>query len=81
MELVTSAQKYKAVVNELVRNLTDAYETGMASRNDLLKAQVKLNEAELMLQKAENGKDLACLLYTSRCVSETGLLLICLFIS
>ena len=36
VELVTSAQKYKAVVNELVRNLTDAYETGMASRNDLL---------------------------------------------
>ena len=31
----------------------------MASRNDLLKAQVKLNEAELMLQKAENGKALA----------------------
>ena len=59
VELVTSAQKYKAVVNELVRNLTDAYETGMASRNDLLKAQVKLNEAELMLQKAENGKALA----------------------
>ena len=55
VELVTSAQKYKAVVNELV----DAYETGMASRNDLLKAQVKLNEAELMLQKAENGKALA----------------------
>ena len=59
VELVTSAQKYKAVVNELVRNLTDAFETGMASRNDLLKAQVKLNEAELMLQKAENGKALA----------------------
>ena len=59
VELETSAQKYKAVVNELVRNLTDAYETGMASRNDLLKAQVKLNEAELMLQKAENGKALA----------------------
>ena len=59
VELVTSAQKYKAVVNELVRNLTDAYETGMASRNDLLKAQVKLNEVELMLQKAENGKALA----------------------
>ena len=58
-ELVVSAEKYKAVVNELVRNLTDAYEAGMASRNDLLKAQVKLNEAELMLQKAENGKALA----------------------
>ena len=51
--------RYKTVVAELVRNLTDAFETGMASRNDLLKAQVRLNEAELMLQKAENGRALA----------------------
>lgn len=59
VELVASAGKYKVVVAELVRNLTDAFETGMASRNDLLKAQVRLNEAELMLQKAENGRALA----------------------
>lgn len=58
-ELVVSAAKYKEVVEELVRNLQDAYQTGMASQNDLLKAQVKLNEAELMLQKAENGQKLA----------------------
>ena len=59
VELVASAGKYKMVVAELVRNLTDAFETGMASRNDLLKAQVRLNEAGLMLQKAENGRALA----------------------
>lgn len=59
VELVVSAQKFKAVVGELVRNLNDAYEAGMASRNDLLKAQVRENEADLMLQKAENGKALA----------------------
>ena len=59
VELVASAGKYKLVVSELVRNLTDAFETGMASRNDLLKAQVRLNEAELMLQKAENGRALS----------------------
>lgn len=58
-ELVFSAEKYNTVVKELVKNLSDACETGMASRNDLLKAQVKLNEAELMLQKAQNGKALA----------------------
>lgn len=58
-ELVTSAEKYKSVVKELVLNLVNAYEIGMSSRNDLLKAQVKLNEAELMLQKAMNGKSLA----------------------
>ena len=46
-------------MKELVKYLSDACETGMAYRNDLLKAQVKLNEAELMLQKAQNGKALA----------------------
>ena len=38
-----------------MRNLEDAYRTGMAAQNDLLKAQVKQNEAELMVQKAQNG--------------------------
>lgn len=58
-ELVLSAEKYNAVVKELVKNLSDACEVGMASRNDLLKAQVKLNETELMLQKARNGETVA----------------------
>lgn len=58
-ELEVSALKYKEVVSALVKNLSDACETGMASKNDLLKAQVKLNEAELMVQKANNGKALA----------------------
>lgn len=60
-ELELSAQKYKEVVAELVKNLTDARQVGMASRNDLLKAQVKLNEAELLLQKTQNGKQLAAM--------------------
>lgn len=30
-------------------------QTGMASTNDLLKAQVKENEAELLVSKATNG--------------------------
>ena len=42
-------------MKELVRNLEDAYRTGMTAQNDLLKAQVKQNEAELMVQKAQNG--------------------------
>ena len=49
------AEKYQEVVTELVRNLEDACQTGMASQNDLLKAQVRQNEAELMLRKARNG--------------------------
>lgn len=54
-EQVKAAEKYVEVVTELVKNVTDAAETGMASQNDLLKAQVRQNEAELLLSKARNG--------------------------
>lgn len=50
-----AAGKYLEVVKELVNNVKDACQTGMASQNDLLKAQVRQNEAELMVQKANNG--------------------------
>lgn len=55
MEQTKAAEKYLEVVRELVKNVQDAYQNGMASQNDLLKAQVKQNEAELMVQKANNG--------------------------
>ena len=54
-EQLKSAEKYLEVVSELVKNVTDAIEIGMASQNDLLKAQVKQNEAELLVSKANNG--------------------------
>lgn len=55
MEQAKAAEKYLEVVKELVKNVQDAYQNGMASQNDLLKAQVRQNEAELMVQKANNG--------------------------
>lgn len=58
-ELLVVAQKYKSVVNELVKNLEDARQAGMAPLNDVLKAQVKYNEALLQLQQAEHGRRLA----------------------
>lgn len=58
-EQAKAARKYLEVVEELVKNVKDACQTGMASQNDLLKAQVKQNEAELMVQKATNGMTLA----------------------
>ncbi len=58
-EKLSVALKYRALLSELVKNLNDAYSTGMVSRNDLLKAEVKKNEAELMVQKASNGLELA----------------------
>lgn len=54
-ELVKLAQSYKKVVNELLRDVKNAEEVGLKHRNDVLKVQVKVNEAELQLQQAENG--------------------------
>lgn len=58
-ELNQVAEKYKGVVNELLRNVQDGHEVGMVRRNDVLKVQVKQNEAELQLRKTENAIRLA----------------------
>lgn len=58
-EQVLAAAKYKEVVQALLKNLQDARQVGMATENDVLKAQVRYNEAELLLQRAENGRVLA----------------------
>lgn len=58
-EQVLAATKYKEVVKELVKNLKDSQAVGMSTANDVLKAQVRFNEAGLMLQKAQNGRTLA----------------------
>lgn len=57
MELV--ALKYQYVIEELIRNVKNSVELGMISNSNLLKAQAKLNEAKLMVRKAENGERLA----------------------
>ena len=56
---MSAAEKYRQVVKELLQNLRDAQVVGMATPNDVLKAQVRYNEAVLMLQKAQNGQVLA----------------------
>lgn len=58
-EQVSAALKYREVVKELVKNLQDAQTVGMTTSNDVLKAQVRLNEADLMVQQAQNGYILA----------------------
>lgn len=58
-EQVLAATKYKEVVQELLTNLKDAQEVGMATSNQVLEALVRYNEADLMLQKARNGRTLA----------------------
>ena len=58
-EKLEVAVKYSSLLSQLVKQLADAYSTGMISRNDLLKAEVKKNEADLMVRKAKNGLELA----------------------
>lgn len=58
-ELLVAAEKYKEVVAELLRNVENAFQAGMVSRNDVLKVQVKLNEADLQILRAQNGIKLA----------------------
>jgi outer membrane protein TolC len=58
-ELRKVAEQYKGVVEELLRNVEAGHEVGMVQRNNVLKVQVKLNEAELQLRKTENATRLA----------------------
>ncbi len=54
-EKLLSAIKYNEVVDEFYRQLQNAYDKGMCTKNDLMKVEVKRNEAKIMVKKAENG--------------------------
>ncbi|MFI3289242.1 MAG: TolC family protein [Rikenellaceae bacterium] len=58
-EMLLAAKEYEQVVEEFHRQISNALNAGMAKRNDVMKVEVRLNEAKLMSQKAENGLRLA----------------------
>ena len=58
-EMSKVAEKYNAVLKELMANVVKAKERGMKTGSDVLKVRVKLSESELAIQKAENGLKLA----------------------
>lgn len=58
-EMNQVAQSYHTVLVELMKNVQSAYKHGLKSKNDVLKVQVKLNESELGIRKAENSLRLA----------------------
>lgn len=58
-ELLKSAIRYREVVSEFNRQMENAYSGGMKHKNDLMKVQVRMNEAELQFRQAENGVKLA----------------------
>ena len=58
-ELKKVALTYYSLLEELLKNVENALKHGLKSRNDVLKVQVKMNEAELSLRKADNAVRLA----------------------
>lgn len=58
-EMKAVADKYNAVLTELMKNVESAHRHGLKPQNDVLKVQVKLNESELNIRKAENALRLA----------------------
>lgn len=58
-EMKKVASLYHEVLAELRKNVESAHRHGLKSQNDVLKVQVKLNESELALRKADNALRLA----------------------
>ncbi len=58
-EMLQAANAYRAVVDELYRQVETMLSSGMCTKSDLMKVQVKVNEAELQQLKARNGVTLA----------------------
>ena len=72
-EMKKVADKYNAVLRELLSNVESAYKHGLKPQNDVLKVQVKLNESELSIRKERpavgdyeslpSDRETACLRY------------------
>lgn len=58
-EMKTVADRYHELLAELMKNVESAHRHGLKAKNDVLKVQVKLNESELAVRKAENALRLA----------------------
>ncbi len=59
LEMGKVARKYKDLLDELYKNVESAVRHGMKTRNDLMKVQVKKNEVDLQIQRADNAYRLA----------------------
>lgn len=55
LELTKTAKAYRELISGLLKDINNAYQAGLKSRNDMLKVQVKLNEADLQVLQAENA--------------------------
>lgn len=58
-EKVILAGKYLDMIKKFVSDLENIHSEGIITNNDLLKAKLKLSEAEIQLLKAKNGMELS----------------------
>ncbi|MGP1515079.1 MAG: TolC family protein [Bacteroidales bacterium] len=64
---VELAKEYNELLKTTYANVRSMFDEGIATNNDLLKVQVKLNESEMALTKAENGLSLSKMLLNQIC--------------
>ena len=58
-EKVKLTRTYKEMIENLLSDLNNIYAEGIITKNEILKAKVKVNEVDLKLLKANNGLKLA----------------------
>ncbi len=58
-EKVSLARKYLALLEQLSQDVNNYYAEGIITKTDVLKVEVKREDAELQLLKAQNGEKLA----------------------
>jgi outer membrane protein len=61
------AKEYRNMLSKLDSNVLVMFDEGVATRADALRVRVKLNEADIMFSKAENGLDLSRMALNQLC--------------
>lgn len=62
-EKLRTVAKYEELLRRLLAQVEDAYDAGLAMKNDVLKVKLKLSEVLLNRSKVENGKALATMAF------------------
>lgn len=63
--LLSLAESYKSLLTELYRVTESAVRNGIKTRNDLLRVKVKLEECDLNIVKAQNGRQIAVMMLST----------------
>ncbi len=69
---VELAKEYNELLKTTYNNVKSMFDEGVVTNSDLLKVQVKLNESEMSLTKAENGLSLSKMLLNQICGIQTN---------